>query len=161
MDAFVIVALVGVALLLTELLLPTGGVLAVLGAAGIAAGGVIALVEGPDSTAAEIAGPALITLGILSAVTFVLVGRKVLAAHRDEPVRTGSEELVGARAEVRTSLDPEGQVWIEGALWGARLSGDGGPLRPGDRVTVEAVEGLTLVVRPESPPDAPTEEGAG
>ncbi len=76
--------------------------------------------------------------------------RKVLAAHRDQPVRAGHEELIGARAEVRTSLDPEGQVWIEGALWRARLVGDGAPLRPGDRVTVEAVEGLTLVVRPES-----------
>ncbi len=72
----------------------------------------------------------------------------MLAAHRDEPVRTGSEELIGARAEARTALDPEGQVWIEGALWRARLAGDGGPLRPGDRVTVEAVDGLTLVVRP-------------
>ena len=33
MDFFVVIALIGVALLLAELLLPTGGVLAVLGAA--------------------------------------------------------------------------------------------------------------------------------
>lgn len=161
MDAFVIVALIGVALLAAELLLPTGGVLAVLGALGLIVGGVIALTADSGSTAAEIAGPALITLGVLSAITFFVVGRKVLAAHRDEPVRTGSEELVGARAEVRTSLDPEGQVWVEGALWAARLAEGESAQRPGDRVRIEAIEGLTLVVRPESALEAPVEEGAG
>jgi membrane-bound serine protease (ClpP class) len=159
MDLFVLVALVGVALLLAELLLSTGGVLAALGAAGLIAGGVIALTADSDSSAAEWAGPALITLGILSAVSFYFIGRKVLEAHRDQPVRAGHEELIGAPAEVRTSLDPEGQVWIEGALWRARLRGDGEPLRPGDRVTVEAIEGLTLLVRPEPSP-AGAEEGA-
>jgi membrane-bound serine protease (ClpP class) len=162
MDFFVVVALIGVVLLIAELLLPTGGVLAVLGAAALAGGGVLALTAESDSSAADWAGPALITLGVLSIVSFYFVTRKVIAAHRDEPVRTGHEELVGARAEARTSLDPEGQVWIEGALWQARLAGDGGALRPGDRVTVEAVEGLTLRVRPERPPsESPSKEGAG
>jgi membrane-bound serine protease (ClpP class) len=161
MDFFVVVALIGVALLLAELLLSTGGVLAALGALGLVAGGVIALTADSDSSASDIAGPALITLGVLSIVSFYFITRKVLAAHRDEPVRTGSEELIGASAEARTSLDPEGQVWIEGALWRARLAGDGTPLRPGDRVTVEAVDGLTLMVRPAPPSDAPAEEGAG
>jgi membrane-bound serine protease (ClpP class) len=158
MDFFVVVALIAVALLITELMLPTGGVLAVLGAFGLIAGGVLALTTDADSNAAEYIGPALITLGVLSLIAFYFVTRKVLAAHRDEPVRTGSEELVGAGAEVRTPLDPEGQVWIEGALWRARLVGDGAPPRPGDRVTVEAVDGLTLTVRAE-PEQA--EEGAG
>jgi membrane-bound serine protease (ClpP class) len=156
-DFFVVVALIGVVLLVAELLLPTGGVLALLGAAGLVAGGVLALTADADSSASDIAGPALITLGVLSIVSFFFITRKVLAAHRNEPVRTGHEELVGARAEARTSLDPEGQVWIEGALWRARLPDAAGPLRPGDRVRVEAVEGLTLMVRPESP----SEEGAG
>lgn len=159
MDLFVIVALVGIALLGAELLLPTGGILAALGAAGLIAGGVIALTADADASAADWAGPALITLGVLSAISFYLISRKVLEAHRDQPVRAGHEELIGAQAEVRTSLDPEGQIWIEGALWRARLTGNGAPLRPGDRVTVEAIEGLTLLVRPQRSP-AGTEEGA-
>jgi membrane-bound serine protease (ClpP class) len=158
MDAFVVVALVGVALLLAELLLSTGGVLAAFGAGGLVAGGVLALTADSDSSASDWAGPALITLGVLSAISFYFITRKVMEAHRDQPVRGGREELVGAVAEVRTPPDPEGQVAIAGAIWRARLSGDGTRLRPGDRVTVEAVEGLTLVVRPESPP-ATTEEG--
>jgi membrane-bound serine protease (ClpP class) len=161
MDVFIIIALVGVALLFAELLLPTGGVLAVLGSAGLVAGGVVALTADSDSSAAEIAGPALITIGILSVITFFFVGRKVLDAHRDEPIRAGHEELIGAPAEVRTSLDPSGQVWIEGALWRARLEGDWDTPRPGDRVIVDAIEGLTLVVRPESTAEVEAEEGAG
>jgi membrane-bound serine protease (ClpP class) len=160
MEFFVVVALIGVALLLAELLLPTGGVLAGLGALALIAGGVLALTADADSSASDYVGPALITLGVLSIATFFFVTRKVLAAHREEPVRTGHEELIGARAEARTSLDPDGQVWIEGALWRARLAGGGSPLRPGDRVTVEAVDGLTLTVRPVPPANAPPEEGA-
>src|SRR5665811_1196083 len=126
---------------------------------GLVAAGVVALTVNSDSSASDWAGPGLITLGVLSFVTAIAFGRKALEAHRDQPVRTGSEELVGARAEARTMLDPDGQVWVEGSLWRARLSGDGGPLRPGDRVRIEAVEGLTLVVAPEPPADAPVEEG--
>jgi membrane-bound serine protease (ClpP class) len=159
MEVVLIITGIAVALLLIELLLPTGGVLAVIGAGGLVAAGFLALGEAGD--AADYLGPGLITLGVLSLITSYFVGRKVLEAHRDEPVRTGSEELVGASAEARTALDPEGQVWIEGALWRARLAGDGVPLRPGDRVTVEAVDGLTLRVRPAEPSDAPAEEGAG
>jgi membrane-bound serine protease (ClpP class) len=157
-DVFVVIALVAVAVLLAELLLPTGGVLAVLGSLGLVVAGIVAIES--DSGAADYIGPGLITLGVLSVVTFFFVGRKVLEAHRDEPVRTGSEELVGALADTRTPLAPEGQVWIEGALWKARLAGGEGRASVGDRVRVEAVEGLTLVVRPESQPAA-SEEGAG
>ncbi len=157
MEAFVLIALVGSGLLLAELLLPTGGALAVLGVAGLTAAGVVAF--GSDSDIADYAGGALIALGLLSGVTFYLVTRKVLAAHRNERVRTGSEELVGASAEARTSIDPEGRVWLVGTLWSARLTQGSEPVRPGDRVRVEAVEGLTLVVRPE--PQAAVQESEG
>lgn len=156
MDATVIVALLGIALLVAELLLPTGGVLAVLGALGLMAGGVLALES--DDGGSDIVGPALIALGVLSLVTFYFVTRKVVEAH-EAPPRAGAEELTGATAEVRSTLDPEGQVWIEGALWRARLGDGDGPIGPGDRVRVEAVEGLTLLVRAE-PPAGQADQGA-
>jgi membrane-bound serine protease (ClpP class) len=158
MDTVAIVALIGVVLLGAELLLPTGGVLAVLGAAGLVAGGVLALES--DAGGADYIGPALITLGVLSLITFLFVARKVVEAHRDTPVRAGSEELIGAVAEARSALDPEGQVWIEGALWRARLANGTGMVPLGDRVRIDAVEGLTLVVHPETPPSGQAEEGA-
>jgi membrane-bound serine protease (ClpP class) len=157
MEAFVVIALVGFALFLAELLLPTGGVLAAIGAAGLVASGVVALES--DSSAADYVGPALITLGVLSGITFYVVARKVFKAHRDQPVRTGSEELVGASAEARSTIDPEGKVWLEGTLWRARLADGSSPARLGDRVTVEAVDGLTLVVRPEPQPAQTIREG--
>ncbi len=157
MEAFVIVALIGFGLLLAELLLPTGGVLAAIGIAGLIGGGVLAL--GSDSDAADYVGPALITLGVVSGVVFYFVTRKVIEAHRDQPVRTGTEEIVGAEAEARTEIDPDGQVWLQGALWGARLADAAGPVRLGDRVTVEAVDGLTLVVRPVPSKNVQPKEG--
>jgi len=160
MDAFVLIAVIAVVLMLAELLLPTGGLLAGLGAIGLIVAGVVAVTADADTAATEYIGPALITLGVLSGITFYFVTRKVLAAHRDEPVRTGAEELVGSRAEVRTPLDPEGQVWADGALWRARLAEGGGHVRPGDRVVIEALDGLTLVVRPEAPAAQTAEQGA-
>ena len=56
MEAFVIVALVGVALLVAELLLPTGGILASIGITGLIAGGVLALESGTSE--ADWLGPA-------------------------------------------------------------------------------------------------------
>jgi membrane-bound serine protease (ClpP class) len=158
MDAAAVVAAVGIALLVGELLLSTGGVLAALGALGLMAGGVLALES--DSSAADYVGPALIALGVLSLVAFYFITHKVIEAHRDQPVRTGTEELVGSLAEARSDLDPDGQVWAGGTIWSARLSGDGGPVRLGDRVRIDAVEGLTLVVRPEPTPAGKAEEGA-
>ena len=58
MEAFVVIALIAVALVLAELVLPTGGALAAIGAIGLIASGVVALTS--DSSAAEYAGPALI-----------------------------------------------------------------------------------------------------
>lgn len=159
MEAFVIIALIGVGLLLAELLLPTGGVLAVLGIGGLTVAGLVAF--GSDSDIADFAGGGLIALGIASGVTFYFVSRKVLEAHRNEEVRTGTEEMIGATAEARTSIDPEGRVWLGGTLWGARLADGATPVQPGDRVRVDAVDGLTLVVHPDPQAAAHESEGAG
>jgi membrane-bound serine protease (ClpP class) len=159
MEAFVVIALVGFVLLLAELMLPTGGALAALGVAGLIAAGVVAF--GSDSNAADYAGAGLITLGILSAITFYFVTRKVIEAHRDQPVRTGAEELIGSSAEARSTIDPAGQAWAQGTVWSARLADASPPARPGDRVTVEAIDGLTLVVRAQPPAAERSKEGAG
>jgi membrane-bound ClpP family serine protease len=159
MEAFVVIALLGFALLLAELLLPTGGLLALIGAAGLVAGGIVALDS--SNSDADVIGPALITLGALSGISFYFVTRKVIAAHRDQPVQTGAEELVGSSAEARSTIDPEGQVWAQGTVWGARLAEASSPVRLGDRVTVEAIDGLTLVVSAQPAVAETSREGAG
>ncbi|HET7589204.1 MAG TPA: NfeD family protein [Solirubrobacterales bacterium] len=158
MEAFVIVALIGFGLLLAELLLPTGGVLAAIGVAGLTAAGIIALDS--DSITAEYIGGALIALGVVSAASFYFITRKVIAAHRDSRVRTGTEEMVGSSAEARSAIDPDGRAWLGGTIWSARLAPGSEPVRAGDRVRVEAVDGLTLVVRPEPQTAVQPKQGA-
>jgi membrane-bound serine protease (ClpP class) len=103
---------------------------------------------------------AIIIAGVILAGFIVFASRKAIAAHRDEPVRTGSEELIGTVAEVREPLDPEGQVFVAGALWRARVSG-GGTIGLGNRVVIKSVDGLTLEVEPTADRDpASLEKGA-
>jgi membrane-bound serine protease (ClpP class) len=142
----VAIALLGLALVLfiAEAHAP-GGVFGALGIASMVGAGFAFREAGHDLPIAVIIAAAALIGGF-----FIFAGRKVIQAHRDEPVRTGWEELVGREGEVREPLDPVGAVWIEGALWKARV-GDGEPaLEPGARVLIGAVDGLTLVVRPVS-----------
>ena len=71
-----IIAAVGVLLLLVELLLPTGGVLALIGAGGLVAAGIVSLNE--DNAAADYVGPGLITLGVISIITFFIITPKLI-----------------------------------------------------------------------------------
>ncbi|HTR74872.1 MAG TPA: NfeD family protein [Solirubrobacterales bacterium] len=150
MEAYVVIALIGIGLLAAELLLPTGGILALLGIGGLVVGGIVAL--GSESGSADWVGAALLTLAVLSAITFFFITRKVIRTTGDLSPRAGTEEMVGGEAEARSSIDPTGQAFMRGTLWSARLADGVEPVRFGDRVRVEAVDGLTLVVRPVAAP---------
>ncbi len=143
-----------VALIVAEAHFNTGGLLGV--------GGVLALVLAGlllfnSDEGADVSVPVVIVTGVLIGGFFVFVTDRVVKA-RHEPVHTGFEELIDREAEVRSALEPGGQVWVEGALWGARLADGEGRAAVGDRVRVEAVDGLTLVVRPLEEPTE-TEKG--
>jgi len=60
---------------------------------------------------------------------------------RRSPVSVGPQQIVGRVAEVRG----DGLVYVNGELWQARAA-DGSRLEPGEHVTVEGVDGLTLTV---------------
>jgi membrane-bound serine protease (ClpP class) len=150
------IALLAVALLLfiAEAHAPTT-VLGLLGVAALVGAGFAWRDAGHDLPVA-----AIVIAGVILAAFIVFASRKAIAAHRDEPVRTGSEELVGSVADVREPLDPEGQVFVAGALWRARAAG-GGPIGLGNRVRVKSVDGLTLEVEPVADRDpASVEKGA-
>ena len=150
------IALLAVAVLLfiAEAHAPTT-VLGLLGVAALVGAGFAWRSAGHDLPVA-----AIVVAGLILAGFIVFASRKAIAAQRDEPVRTGSEEMVGSVAEVREPLDPEGQVFASGALWRARAI-DGGPIGPGNRVRVKAVDGLTLEVEPAADRDpASVEKGS-
>jgi membrane-bound serine protease (ClpP class) len=104
--------------------------------------------------------PVIIVAALVLGGFVIFAARKALTAHRDEPVRTGWEELVGSVGEVREPLDPDGQVFVQGALWRAHLAGDGSEVGLGNRVRVESVDGLTLMVTPVEGEQEPAEKGA-
>jgi membrane-bound serine protease (ClpP class) len=146
----VLLLALAIALLIGEAHLPSG----VLGALGIIAfivAGILYREEGHDVPIALIV---LVPLALGAFVWFA--SHKVLASYQSQPVRTGYEELKGASAEVRSPLDPEGQVFVQGSIWGARLTEGGASVPVGGRVTIESVDGLTLIVQPA----VETEEGA-
>jgi membrane-bound serine protease (ClpP class) len=129
----------------------------------LGAGGVIALIMSGlllyDTNAGfGVSVPVVIVAGILLGSLLAFMVQRAVRARR-EPVRTGHEEMVGALAEVRVPLAPEGQVFTQGALWRARGADGVGGLRAGDRVRVESVDGLTLLVRAEPQAESESEQG--
>jgi membrane-bound serine protease (ClpP class) len=80
---------------------------------------------------------------------------------RSRPVMTGWEELIGMTGDVRSTLNPTGQIFIDGALWRAELDPGEvarGAVPVGESVRVESVRGLTLVVVRAMPGDPPVQE---
>jgi len=63
---------------------------------------------------------------------------------------SGWERLIGQVGRVRAKLNPEGMVFVDGALWRAIALDP--PVEEGEYVQVERVEGLTLYVRWVPPP---------
>ena len=64
---------------------------------------------------------------------------------RRRRAQVGVETLVGASASVITPLAPDGQVKVNGEIWGAHS--DAGA-RVGETVRITGVSGLTLEVEP-------------
>jgi len=142
-----------IGLLIAEGQLPTGGFL---GAAGVVSLVLAGLFLFNTDDGAKVSVPVVIVAALLiGGFGAFLVERTVKA--RTEPVRTGYEELIGAVAETRSALAPVGHVWIQGALWRARVADDDGAVAAGAQVRVRSVEGLTLNVEPIAATATPTE----
>jgi membrane-bound ClpP family serine protease len=129
----IVLLLLGAALAATEAHVPSHGALGTAAAVAFAAG--IAIVVG-------------LAAGAVAAVYTWIVVCKALAVSR-RAVRSGAEGLIGRVGEVRAAPAPLGQVFLDGALWRARVwAGDEeAALQRGDPIVVERVDGLTLTVR--------------
>jgi membrane-bound serine protease (ClpP class) len=146
--AGVLLLLFGIAMIIAEAHLPTHGILGASGIASLIASGL--LLYDTNSSAFGISAPVVIAVGLIFGGLLAFAVQRAVQA-RSQPKRTGWEEMVGAVGEVREPLDPVGQIFVQGALWRARLgrsNGDGRVLERGSRVRVQSVEGLTLNVSP-------------
>jgi len=85
----------------------------------------------------------ILVVGTMTAL-FVFVISKALLIQRKPPA-IGKKALIGLRGTAKTSINPEGTVFVNGEYWKARSPQ--GRIAPGEDVTVVGMEGRTLLVR--------------
>jgi len=89
----------------------------------------------------------VVVTALVALVFFVFVMTSVLRAQAG-PEGATVDDLVGRPGIVRSVLNPEGHVYIDGALWRARWTGDTRRAKVGTPVRVHAVEGAVVLVEP-------------
>jgi membrane-bound serine protease (ClpP class) len=144
----IVLVLLGAALMVAEAHVVSHGVLGAGAALALATGVALALSGAGAPGVAAVAAGVAVALAGLGFAWLLLV--KSLATRR-RPVRTGSTAMLGRVATVRHVPAPVGQVQLDGALWRARFwefEEDRAEVAEGSAVVVEAVDGITLTVRP-------------
>lgn len=139
--AFIVV---GLAMLVAELYLPTYGLLG--------AGGILSFVLGSlflmdtDVPAFQLSlGLILPTAAVLAGIAFI-IGALVLETRKTKP-RSGLEALLGEQAAVKESVSAAGgRVFVQGELWNAISEGEGS-IPVGESVTIVEVRPMVLVVK--------------
>jgi membrane-bound serine protease (ClpP class) len=136
-----VLMLLGVALLVTDVLVTSHGALTVAGLISLAVGSIMLF---SNASGFHTSKPLVISVAVvLGAAWAFAISKAVEVRHR--PVEVGAQLIAGSVGEVRDN----GLVFVNGELWQARAA-SGEVLRPGERVRVESLDGLTLTVRPES-----------
>jgi membrane-bound serine protease (ClpP class) len=135
--AGLMLVLLGAALLVVDAHVVTHGALTLSGLVAIAIGLITLFHKAP--------APNHTNIWLVVTVTALVGGFWAFAiskavAVRHAPVRVSPQQIVGMEGVARG----EGQVFVRGELWRARSSES---LRPGDRVRVAGLDGLTLDVR--------------
>jgi len=135
----ILLLLLGVAFFILEAHTPTFGLLTTGGIISMSLGAMM-LYRTPDiRVSPSVWIPAVICI----AAFFILIAVIAIRAQKAK-VSTGNKGLVGEKGEVVQPLKPEGQVAVRGEIWKA-ISDEN--LKKGDRVIVEAVEGMIIKVK--------------
>lgn len=149
--------LIGLALLVLEMLIPSGGILGVVSALSVLAAIVLAFVDGPGTGLAFVLTTVVAIPAILAAAVRVWpdtpMGRHILLrvptpeeVLPDSPLRRELKLLVGKYGVAKSVMLPSGVVVIDGRTIDA--VGQGVAIEPGQRIRVVEVRGTRVVVRP-------------
>jgi membrane-bound serine protease (ClpP class) len=133
--------LFGLVLLVADIKVASHGILTVGGIVAMLLGSLM-LYDAPESGLRVSWLVVIPTVGATAGVVLFAVSIGVRALYR--PAITGATGMVGQTGLVKTPLDPEGQVQVDGELWRA-VAADG-PVAAGERVRITGVDGLTLTV---------------
>jgi membrane-bound serine protease (ClpP class) len=137
--AGVLLMLLAAGFLVAELFIPSHGALTLAGAVSFVLGAL--MLFNPAGEAYQVSLPVALAVAATMALFMAVVVAKLVQIRR-KPVEVGVHSLVGTTGVARR----DGFVFANGELWRAR-SADGELLEPGERVVVEAVDGLVLEVR--------------
>ncbi len=139
-------ALMGLAFLLfvIDVFVPTHGILTISGIVAFLFGGLLLSNTRNDEVLA-VSQVVIFTVTAMMGLFFLLIAG-TLWRSRGRPPATGESALHGAIAIVRTPLEPDGMVFLQGETWQATSSA--GPVSRGEQVRVLAVDGLHLTVVP-------------
>jgi membrane-bound serine protease (ClpP class) len=138
-----VVIFAGVALMFLELYLGHG--LAMMTGAVVGAVGIYLLFQGVgvSSSLADLTQIEAIGVGGIGVLSGLYV-RWVIGPLRKKKALTGSESMPGKLGLASTSLNPDGEVRVEGITWRARsVSGE---IKAGEKVRVSSVDRLVLLV---------------
>jgi membrane-bound serine protease (ClpP class) len=141
----------GTLLLAADLSIAGLGIPTAAGAAATLAGSLL-LFPGPDPLRLPVW--VAVTVSLFSVVFFVFIMTWVLRAQ-GSAVPATAENLVGRPGVVRSVLNPEGHVFVDGTLWRARLRDGGGKVRTGTPVRVTGLDQdatLEVELLPETSP---------
>ncbi len=144
---------VGLALFVLEVKVPSYGLLTVGGLVSFILGSMM-LFTGPIP-AMRVSLFVVLPTALLIALVVIFLLSRVLKLHRRRPL-TGVDGLIGEVGEARTALTPQGRVLVHGEYWNAVI--EGAPVPRGTRVRVKRVEGGELRVTP-VPEQTDTTEG--
>lgn len=137
--------LLGAALMVSEAFVPSFGTLGLGGVAAFVIGSIMLFdSDAPGYTLPAVyigSGAFVAALGLGTIVYF-------LAKMRRRPVVSGREAMIGLRAMALEDFAEQGYVRAAGERWHARSTS---PVNKGDTVIIEAMEDLTLRVRPADP----------
>lgn len=144
-------------LIVSDLYVPTHGTLTVIGLVLLVISA-MTLIDNAQAPNVFVAFWAILMVVVLVGA-FVAVSVWLIVRTRDQPITTGQEGLVGRLAQARERLDPDGLVFVDGALW--RAISDQHTIEAGEWVRIIAVHDLRLVVRALETESAGDESAAG
>ena len=130
--------LLGVVLLVVDAHVVTHGALTLSGLIALVLGLLLLFHNAPAPYHTSV--PLVASIAVLLGGAWAFALTKAVQVRRS-PVSVGPDHIVGMPGEVRTA----GLVFVNGELWQAHRP-DGSPLAPGEHVTVERIDGLTLTV---------------
>ena len=77
----------------------------------------------------------------------VLIFPSVWRAY-DRSSQGNVQSIIGMRGTVEQKLNPSGYVKVNGALWQAELIEGAPPINEGEKIKVQGIRGITLIVEP-------------